>query len=72
MKNFRILLAVIAFVFGLIMIFTVSGTRAIYLGSLCMIICIAFLYYARQSEKKSEQIEQTEPEKPAEPAEQQE
>jgi len=65
MKNLRILLAIISFIVGIIMIFTASGYRAVYLGGLCMVICIAFLYYAKKGDVKQEKQEQ--PEQPEQP-----
>ncbi len=60
MKNVRIILGIISFIIGIIMIVTVSGHQAIYLGSLFMIISISFLFYARNVVIKSEQEEQPE------------
>ena len=50
MKQLRIFLSVISFIIGIIIILSVTGKQAAYLGSFCMLISISFLYYARKQE----------------------
>jgi len=55
MKTLRITLAIISFIIGIIMIFTVSGIQAAYFAAFFMIVSIALLYYAKKEIPTQEQ-----------------
>ncbi len=58
MKNLRMILAIISFIIGIIMIFSVSGIQAAYFAAFFMIVSIALLYYAKKGVPKQKQQEQ--------------
>ena len=61
MKTLRITLAIISFIIGIIMIFTISGIQAAYFAAFFMIVSIALLYYAKKEIPTQEQQEQEKP-----------